>query len=178
MASIFKFVRYIKEELLIVLGTSSSESVLPRMMKKLENLGAQVGGRPGDPDRLLVQPRRHLDLPDHGRRVHRPGHRHAVDLTQQLTLLAVLLLTSKGAAGITGSGFIVLAATLSAVGGVPVAGLALILGIDRFMSEARALTNLVGNGVATWSAKRTGDLDLQRLQQGLEHPSLIRGAGA
>ena len=90
-------------------------------------------------------------------------------LTQQLTLLAVLLLTSKGAAGVTGSGFIVLAATLSAVGHVPVAGLALILGIDRFMSEARALTNLVGNGVATvvvgsW----TGDLDRARMRTQLE----------
>jgi aerobic C4-dicarboxylate transport protein len=85
-------------------------------------------------------------------------------LTQQLTLLAVLVLTSKGAAGVTGSGFIVLAATLSAVGGVPVAGLALILGIDRFMSEARALTNLVGNGVATLVvAKWTGDLNMQQL---------------
>jgi aerobic C4-dicarboxylate transport protein len=93
-------------------------------------------------------------------------------LVQQLTLLAVLLLTSKGAAGITGSGFIVLAATLSAVGGVPVAGLALILGIDRFMSEARALTNLVGNGVATLVvAKWTGDLDMQRLNDGLAHPT-------
>jgi aerobic C4-dicarboxylate transport protein len=94
-------------------------------------------------------------------------------LVQQLTLLAVLLLTSKGAAGITGSGFIVLAATLSAVGGVPVAGLALILGIDRFMSEARALTNLVGNGVATLVvAKWTGDLDMDRLHQGLNQPTL------
>ena len=81
-------------------------------------------------------------------------------LWQQLTLLAVLLLTSKGAAGVTGSGFIVLAATLSAVGNVPVGGLALILGIDRFMSEARALTNVVGNGVAAVViAKWTGDLD-------------------
>src|SRR5215218_6506589 len=87
---------------------------------------------------------------------------------QELTLLGVLLLTSKGAAGVTGSGFIVLAATLSAVGHVPVAGLALILGIDRFMSEARALTNLVGNGVATVVVARwTGDLDGQRLQAGL-----------
>jgi aerobic C4-dicarboxylate transport protein len=91
-------------------------------------------------------------------------------LTQQLTLLAVLLLTSKGAAGITGSGFIVLAATLSAVGGVPVAGLALILGIDRFMSEARALTNLIGNGVATVVvAKWTGDLDVDRMQRQLNN---------
>jgi aerobic C4-dicarboxylate transport protein len=91
-------------------------------------------------------------------------------LTQQLTLLGVLLLTSKGAAGVTGSGFIVLAATLSAVGGVPVAGLALILGIDRFMSEARALTNLIGNGVATVVVARwTGDLDMQRMQRQLNN---------
>ena len=91
-------------------------------------------------------------------------------LTQQLTLLAVLLLTSKGAAGVTGSGFIVLAATLSAVGGVPVAGLALILGIDRFMSEARALTNLIGNGVATVVVGRmTGDLDVARMQRQLNN---------
>ena len=91
-------------------------------------------------------------------------------LTQEITLLAVLLLTSKGAAGITGSGFIVLAATLSAVGTVPVAGLALILGIDRFMSEARALTNLVGNGVATIVvAKWTGELDTQRLHAALNN---------
>jgi aerobic C4-dicarboxylate transport protein len=94
-------------------------------------------------------------------------------LVQQLTLLAVLLLTSKGAAGVTGSGFIVLAATLGAVKGMPVAGLALILGIDRFMSEARALTNLVGNGVATLVvAKWTGSLDAARLERVLSHPTL------
>jgi aerobic C4-dicarboxylate transport protein len=93
-------------------------------------------------------------------------------VTQQLTLRAVLLLTSKGAAGVTGSGFIVLAATLSAVGHVPVAGLALILGIDRFMSEARALTNLIGNGVATLVvAKWTGDLDTVRMHQHLNQES-------
>jgi aerobic C4-dicarboxylate transport protein len=91
-------------------------------------------------------------------------------LVQQLTLLAVLLLTSKGAAGVTSSGFIVLAATLSAVGGVPVAGLALILGIDRFMSEARALTNLIGNGVATVVVgKWTGELDAACLQRQLNN---------
>ena len=89
-------------------------------------------------------------------------------ITQQVTLLLVLLLTSKGAAGITGSGFIVLAATLSAVGNVPVAGLAIILGIDRFMSEARALTNLVGNGVATIVvAKWTGELNQKQLSAAL-----------
>ena len=171
--SIVRFIRYIREELLIVLGTSSSESVLPRMMEKLENLGARksvVG---------LVIPTGYsfnLDGTSIYLTMAAVFIAQATDtpmtLVQQLTLLAVLLLTSKGAAGITGSGFIVLAATLSAVGGVPVAGLALILGIDRFMSEARALTNLVGNGVATLVvAKWTGDLDVQRLQEHLANPS-------
>jgi len=148
--SVWRFIKYIKEELLIVLGTSSSESVLPRMMTKLENLGVKkstVG---------LVIPTGYSFNLD-GTAIYltmaavfiAQATNTPLDLTHQLTLLAVLLLTSKGAAGITGSGFIVLAATLSAVGHVPVAGIALILGIDRFMSEARALTNLVGNGVAT-----------------------------
>jgi aerobic C4-dicarboxylate transport protein len=93
-------------------------------------------------------------------------------LLQQLTLLAVLLLTSKGAAGVTGSGFVVLAATLSAVGNVPVGGLALILGIDRFMSEARAITNVIGNGVATLVVARwTGDLDLAVMRDRLRPDS-------
>ena len=171
--SIVKFIRYIKEELLVVLGTSSSESVLPRMMEKMENLGARksvVG---------LVIPTGYsfnLDGTSIYLTMAAVFISQATDtpmtLTQQLTLLAVLLLTSKGAAGITGSGFIVLAATLSAVGHVPVAGLALILGIDRFMSEARALTNLVGNGVATLVvAKWTGDLDMDKLNHGLNNPS-------
>ncbi|MCV2349099.1 dicarboxylate/amino acid:cation symporter [Paucibacter sp. Y2R2-4] len=169
--SIFKFIRYIKEELLIVLGTSSSESVLPRMMAKMENLGAKkstVG---------LVIPTGYSFNLD-GTSIYltmaavfiAQATNTPMTLTQQLTLLAVLLLTSKGAAGVTGSGFIVLAATLSAVGGVPVAGLALILGIDRFMSEARALTNLIGNGVATLVvAKWTGDLDMARMQRHLNN---------
>ena len=97
-----------------------------------------------------------------------------MSLTQQLTLLGVLLLTSKGAAGVTGSGFIVLAATLSAVGGVPVAGLALILGIDRFMSEARALTNLVGNAVATVVVgKWTNELDTAQLRRELDQETVM-----
>ncbi len=169
--SIWKFIKYIKEELLIVLGTSSSESVLPRMMEKLENLGARksvVG---------LVIPTGYSFNLD-GTSIYltmaavfiAQATNTPMTLIQEVTLLAVLLLTSKGAAGITGSGFIVLAATLSAVGTVPVAGLALILGIDRFMSEARALTNLVGNGVATLVvAKWTGDLDVKRMQAGLNH---------
>jgi aerobic C4-dicarboxylate transport protein len=97
-----------------------------------------------------------------------------LSLTQQLGILAVLVLTSKGAAGVTGSGFIVLAATLSATGGIPVAGLALILGIDRFMSEARALTNLVGNAVATLVvAKWTNELDTKRLAQQINGETLL-----
>jgi aerobic C4-dicarboxylate transport protein len=147
---ITRFVRYIKEELFIVLGTSSSESVLPRMITKMEDAGVHksvVG---------LVIPTGYSFNLD-GTSIYLTmaavfiAQATGVDLTlgQQITLLLVLLLTSKGAAGVTGSGFIVLAATLSAVGHVPVAGVALILGIDRFMSEARALTNLIGNGVAT-----------------------------
>ena len=172
--SIWKFIRYIKEELFIVLGTSSSESVLPRMMVKMENLGVRksvVG---------LVIPTGYSFNLD-GTSIYltmaaifiAQATNTPMSLTQQLTLLAVLLLTSKGAAGITGSGFIVLAATLSAVGGVPVAGLALILGIDRFMSEARALTNLIGNGVATIVVgKWTGDLDTVKLRQELNNETI------
>jgi len=169
--SIWKFIKYIKEELLIVLGTSSSESVLPRMMEKMENLGAKkttVG---------LVIPTGYSFNLD-GTSIYltmaavfiAQATNTPMTLMQEITLLGVLLLTSKGAAGVTGSGFIVLAATLSAVGTVPVAGLALILGIDRFMSEARALTNLIGNGVATLVvAKWTNELDVERLQAGLNN---------
>ena len=171
--SVLKLIRYIREELLIVLGTSSSESALPRMLAKMERLGAKksvVG---------LVIPTGYSFNLD-GTSIYltmaavfiAQATDTTMDITHQITLLLVLLVASKGAAGVTGSGFIVLAATLSAVGHLPVAGLALILGIDRFMSEARALTNLVGNGVATLVvAKWTGDLDMQRLQQGLDHPT-------
>ena len=167
--SIWKFVKYIREELLIVLGTSSSEAALPRMMEKMENLGAKksvVG---------LVIPTGYSFNLD-GTSIYltmaavflAQATNTPMTIMQQITLLLVLLLTSKGAAGVTGSGFIVLAATLSAVGHVPVGALALILGIDRFMSEARALTNLVGNGVATIVvAKWTNELDMDRLQAGL-----------
>jgi aerobic C4-dicarboxylate transport protein len=167
--SIWRLVRYVRDELLIVLGTSSSESALPRLLIKLENLGAKksvVG---------LVVPTGYSFNLD-GTAIYltmaavfvAQATNTPLSIGQQLTLLAVLLLTSKGAAGVTGSGFIVLAATLSAVGHVPVAGLALILGIDRFMSEARALTNTVGNTVATLViAKWTGALDMSRLQQQL-----------
>ncbi len=147
---ILRIVRYLKEELLIVLGTSSSESVLPRMISKMERAGCakSVVG--------LVIPTGYSFNLD-GTAIYltmaavfiAQATNTPLGIMDQLGLLAVLLLTSKGAAGVTGSGFIVLAATLSAVGTIPVAGVALILGIDRFMSEARALTNLVGNGVAT-----------------------------
>ena len=148
--SILKVIRYIRDELLIVLGTSSSESALPRMLAKMERLGAKksvVG---------LVIPTGYSFNLD-GTSIYltmaavfiAQATDTTMDITHQITLLLVLLVASKGAAGVTGSGFIVLAATLSAVGHLPVAGLALILGIDRFMSEARALTNLVGNAVAT-----------------------------
>ncbi len=148
--SIFKFIRFIKEELLIVLGTSSSESVLPRMIAKMKVLGCEesvVG---------LVIPAGYSFNLD-GTCIYLTmatlflAQATNTDLTlwQQLGILAILLLTSKGAAGVTGSGFVVLAATLSTAGTIPVASIALILGVDRFMSEARALTNLIGNGVAT-----------------------------
>jgi aerobic C4-dicarboxylate transport protein len=171
--SIGKFVRYIRDELFIVLGTSSSESVLPRMMAKMEQAGVSrsvVG---------LVIPTGYSFNLD-GTSIYltmaavfiAQATNTPMTLLDQLTLLSVLLLTSKGAAGVTGSGFIVLAATLSAVGTLPVTALALILGIDRFMSEARALTNLVGNGVATIVVgKWCGALDADRLNEALDQRS-------
>jgi len=167
--NIWKFLRYIREELLIVLGTSSSEAALPRMMAKMESLGA------GKSTVGLVIPTGYSFNLD-GTSIYltmaavfvAQATNTPMTLTQQVTLLAVLLLTSTGAAGVTGCGFIVLAATMSAVGTVPVGGLALILGIDRFMSEARALTNVVGNGVAAIVVARwTGDLDEARLRERL-----------
>jgi aerobic C4-dicarboxylate transport protein len=148
--NILKFIKYIKEELLIVLGTSSSESVLPRMMAKLENLGCSK------PVVGLVIPTGYSFNLD-GTSIYltmaalfvAQATNTPLTFIQTITILGVLLLTSKGAAGVTGSGFITLAATFAAIPTIPVAGLALILGVDRFMSEARALTNLVGNGVAT-----------------------------
>ena len=168
--SIWRFLVYIREELLIVLGTSSSEAALPRMMLKMEALGA------GRSTVGLVIPAGYSFNLD-GTSIYltmaavfiAQATNSPMTLTQQITLLAVLLLTSKGAAGVTGSGFVVLAATLSAVGNVPVAGLALILGVDRFMSEARAITNVIGNGVATLVvAKWTGDLDTLVLKRELD----------
>jgi len=169
--NILKFIKYIKEELLIVLGTSSSESVLPRMIAKLENLGCKesvVG---------LVIPTGYSFNLD-GTCIYltmaaiflAQATNTELTLWQQLGIIGVLLLTSKGAAGVTGSGFIVLAATLASVGTIPVASIALILGVDRFMSEARALTNLVGNGVATVVVAKWEDaLDEDRMRRTLDH---------
>jgi len=169
--SIFKFIRYIKEELLIVLGTSSSESVLPRMMAKMENLGCEksvVG---------LVIPTGYSFNLD-GTCIYltmaalflAQATGTQLDLWHQLGIIGILLLTSKGAAGVTGSGFIVLAATLASVGTIPVASIALILGVDRFMSEARALTNLIGNGVATVVvSKWENALDTKRMNAHLNN---------
>jgi aerobic C4-dicarboxylate transport protein len=168
--SILRFVRYIREELFIVLGTSSSESVLPRMMSKMENAGC------AKPVVGLVIPTGYSFNLD-GTSIYltmaavfiAQATNTPLSLSQQLTLLAVLLLTSKGAAGVTGSGFIILAGSLAALGTLPVTAVVLIFGIDRFMSEARALTNLVGNGVATIVvAKWCRALDEERLQQELQ----------
>lgn len=162
--SLFKFIKYIKEEILIVVGTSSSESALPRMMAKLEHLGCSksvVG---------LVIPSGYSFNLD-GTSIYltiaavfvAQATNTQLTLGQELTILAVLMLTSKGAATVTGGGFITLAATLSSLGTIPVAGIALLLGIDRFMSEARSFTNLIGNGVATVVvAKWEGEFDAER----------------
>jgi aerobic C4-dicarboxylate transport protein len=148
--SLWKFLKFIKEEILIVLGTSSSESVLPRLMVKLEDLGCSksvVG---------LVIPSGYSFNLD-GTAIYltiaaifvAQATNTSLSLTQEITLLLVLMLTSKGAATVTGGGFITLAATLSSTGIIPVAGITLLLGVDRFMSEMRSITNLIGNGVAT-----------------------------
>jgi aerobic C4-dicarboxylate transport protein len=178
---IFRFLRYIRDELLLVLGTSSSESVLVPMMEKLERLGCSKsvvglvipGGYSFNLDgtniyltmaAIFVAQALNVEL----------------TLTQELTLLGVAMLTSKGASGVTGAGFITLAATLTVVPAVPVAGLALILGIDRFMSEARALTNLVGNGVATIVVARwEGEIDRETLARELDAgPDVEKGSEA
>lgn len=148
--SILKFLNYIKEELLIVLGTSSSEAALPSLMEKLEKMGC------AKPVVGLVVPAGYSFNLD-GTTIYLSmaviflAQVFNVDLSleQMLTIIGILMVTSKGAAGVTGSGFIVLASTLAAVNVIPVEGLALLLGVDRFMSEARAITNFIGNGVAT-----------------------------
>ncbi|WNQ10879.1 dicarboxylate/amino acid:cation symporter [Paenibacillus aurantius] len=162
--SIFSFLRFIKDEILLVLGTSSSESALPRMMERMEKYGCSK------PVVGLVIPTGYSFNLD-GTSIYLSmaamfiAQAYGIDLSiwQQITLLGILMLTSKGAAGVTGSGFITLAATLAAFPMIPVEGIALLLGVDRFMSEARAITNLIGNGVATVVvAKMEGEFDPNR----------------
>ncbi|GAB3206759.1 aerobic C4-dicarboxylate transport protein [Marinactinospora thermotolerans DSM 45154] len=171
--SLLKFLRYIRDELLIVLGTSSSESVLPRLMTKLEAAGAKksvVGltvptGYSFNLDGTAI----YLTM---GAIFIAQATGSDVSVWQQLGLLAFMLLSSKGAAGVSGAGLVTLAASLAAFDDIiPLAGIALIVGIDRFMSEARSLTNLIGNGVGSLVIARwTGDLDRERLSYVLDNP--------
>ena len=171
--SIFRYLRYIREELLLVLGTSSSETALPRIMKKMEKLGcakSTVG---------LVIPAGYSFNLD-GTNIYMTmaavflaqATNTPMDLKHQLALLAVAMITSKGASGVTGAGFVTLAATLEAVPGIPLASLALLVGIDRFMSECRAVTNFIGNGVATIVISRwEGEVSAETLQKNLLEPA-------
>ncbi len=170
--NILKLLRYLKEEILIVIGTSSSESVLPQLIKKLEHLGC-----PRPVVGLTVPSGYSFNLD--GTSLYltlaavfiAQAQNVSLSLGEQLGILGVLLLTSKGAAGVTGSGFIVLAATLSSVGTIPVAGVMLIFGIDKFMSECRALTNVCGNSVASiFVSKWEGLWDAERARKVLDSP--------
>ena len=177
---LFRLLRYVAEEILIVLGTSSSESALPRLMMKLEQLGCSK------PVVGLVIPTGYSFNLD-GTAIYMTmaavfvAQVSGVNLTmrEQLSILAILLLTSKGAAGVTGSGFITLAATLAAVPSIPPAGLALLVGVDRFMSEVRAITNLIGNAVATVVIARwDGALDLEHARRVLAENEAAAGPAA
>lgn len=165
--NIFKYLRYVREELLVVLGTSSSEAALPSLMEKLERMGCSrpvVG---------LVVPTGYSFNLD-GTTIYlsmcmiflaQVFHVH-LNIAQIFSIITILMITSKGAAGVTGSGFVILASTLSAIKVIPVEGLALLLGVDRFMSEARAITNFVGNGVATiWIANNEKEFDRKKMEQ-------------
>ncbi|TIU33141.1 MAG: cation:dicarboxylase symporter family transporter, partial [Mesorhizobium sp.] len=164
--SIFSLVRYIKDELLLVLATSSSEAALPSLMEKMEKAGAARSVV------SLVIPTGYSFNLD-GTNIYMTiaalfiaqATNTDLSIADQILLLLIAMLSSKGAAGVTGAGFITLAATLSVVPSVPVAGMALILGVDRFMSECRALTNLVGNAVASLVVARwEGELDQSRME--------------
>lgn len=171
--SLFKFLGYIKDEIFTVLGTSSSESVVPQMMRKLEHVGVSK------PVVGLVIPAGVTFNPD-GQCIYytmaaifiAQATNTPLSITDQLVVLGVLMLTSKGSAGVTGSGFITLAATLASMGKIPVAGMVLLLGVDRFMSEARAITNTIGNAVATMViAQWVGALDRTRMERVLNGES-------
>src|SRR3954453_17419980 len=173
--SILRFIAYIKDELLIVLGTSSSETVLPHMLQKMEHLGASksvVG---------LVIPTGYSFNLD-GTNIYMTlatlflaqATNTPLTLGQELGILVIAMITSKGASGVTGAGFVTLAATLSVVPDIPVQSIAIILGIDKFMSECRALTNLIGNGVATVVISRwEGELDVKALHETMAHPITV-----
>jgi aerobic C4-dicarboxylate transport protein len=173
--SIFRFIAYIKDELLIVLGTSSSETVLPHMIAKMEHLGASksvVG---------LVIPTGYSFNLD-GTNIYMTlatlflaqATNTPLTLAQILGILVIAMITSKGASGVTGAGFVTLAATLAIVPDIPIQSLALLVGIDKFMSECRALTNLIGNGVATIVISRwEGELDAEALHETMAHPIKI-----
>jgi aerobic C4-dicarboxylate transport protein len=173
--SILRFVAYIKDELLIVLGTSSSETVLPHMIQKMEHLGASksvVG---------LVIPTGYSFNLD-GTNIYMTlatlflaqATNTPLTIGQELGILVIAMITSKGASGVTGAGFVTLAATLAIVPDIPVQSIAIILGIDKFMSECRALTNLVGNGVATVVISRwEGELDTDKLHETMAHPITV-----
>lgn len=168
--SVFKFLRYIRQELLVVLGTSSSETALPSLMEKLERMGCSK------PVVGLVVPTGYSFNLD-GTTIYlsmciiflaQLFHVH-LNIEQILTIIGVLMVTSKGAAGVTGSGFIILASTLTAVKAIPVEGLAFLLGVDRFMSEARAITNFIGNGVATiWIANNEKEFDRGKMENAFQ----------
>ncbi len=170
--SILRFIGYIKDELLIVLGTSSSETVLPQMIQKMERLGASRGVVG------LVIPTGYSFNLD-GTNIYmtlatlflaQATNTH-LTLSQELGILVIAMITSKGASGVTGAGFVTLAATLSIVPDIPIQSLAILVGIDKFMSECRALTNLIGNGVATIVISRwEGELDADKLHSAMAHP--------
>ena len=177
--SLWEYLKYIREEIVLVLGTSSSEAALPRMLAKMERYGA-----PKSVVGLVIPAGYSFNLD--GTSIYLSmasifiAQAFGVNLSigQQLALLAILMVTSKGAAGVTGSGFIVLASTLAATHTVPVEGLALVLGVDRFMSEARAITNLIGNGVATIViAKSEGTFDEAKRVSAIEEIRQLRLVG-
>lgn len=170
---IWSFLKYIREELLIVLGTSSSEAGLPSLMEKLERMGC-----PKSVVGLVVPAGYSFNLD--GTTIYLSmatiflAQVYGITLNweQIITVIGVLMVTSKGAAGVTGSGFVVLASTLSAIKVIPIEGLALLLGVDRFMSEARAITNFIGNGVATiWISRNENELDIKKMNYALTHIS-------
>ena len=169
--SLWKFLKFIREELLIVLGTSSSEAGLPSLMEKLEKMGCSksvVGlvvpaGYSFNLDGTTIYLSMAVIFLAQVFNIH-------LDIQQILTIIGILMVTSKGAAGVTGSGFIVLASTLTAIKVIPVEGLALLLGVDRFMSEARAITNFIGNGVATiWISNNENEFDRSKMEVAFAH---------